>query len=122
MTDRELLEMAAKVAGYQIDGPASKYMVQGYTFESLLRINESGGHSVWNPLNDDGDAFRLMVLLNIYPVPSVNASKNDGAVSVYYPVDSYGQEQSIREHIDGDHLAATRRVIVRAAAEIGKTK
>jgi len=110
MTDRELLEFAAKAAEYEVE------------LTSPYEAEINGEWHEWNPLENDGDAFRLMVLLNIYPVPSVNASKNDGTVSVYYPVDLYGQEQSIRERINGDHLAATRRVIVRVAAEIGKTK
>ena len=101
MTDRELLELAAKAAGYQIDGPASKYMVQGYTFDSLLRLNEQGGHSVWNPLTDDGDALRLAVKLGI----DISKSQVD-----------YWDKNST------DPYAATRRAIVRAAAEIGKEK
>ena len=99
MTDRELLELAAKAAGYQIDGPASKYMVQGYTFDSLLRLNEQGGHSVWNPLTNDGDALRLAVKLGI----DISKSQVD-----------YWDKNST------DPYAATRRAIVRAAAEIGK--
>jgi len=113
MTDRELLEFAAKAAEIEIEFDKTS---------GLFWLNNRYSCLWWDPLTNDGDAFRLMVLLNIYPVPPVNASKNDGIVSVYYPVDSYGQEQSIRERINGDHLAATRRVIVRVAAEIGKTK
>ena len=56
-TERELLELAAKAAGYKLDGLASRFIAQGVGLDDLLRVNESGGHSVWNPLNDDGDDF-----------------------------------------------------------------
>lgn len=47
MTDRELLELAAKAAGYE--------------------RNSAGpiGPCEWNPINDDGDALRLAVKLGI---------------------------------------------------------
>ena len=106
MTDRELLELAAKAAGYQIDGPASKYMVQGYTFDSLLRLNEQGGHSVWNPLTDDGDALRLACRLHIN-------------VFIYHDETSTATLGVVAKNW-GSVEANTRRAIVRAAAEIGK--
>ena len=117
MTDKELLELAAKAAGYQIDGPASKYMVQGYTFDSLLRLNEQGGHSVWNPLNDDGDALKLAVKLNLRLVH--HPVLNQVLVRPYHS-NEWGDEA--REDCENhpDPYAATRRAIVRAAAEIGK--
>jgi len=126
MTDRELLEMAAKAAGYRIDGPASKYMVQGYTFDSLLRVNEQGGHSVWNPLTDDGDALRLAVNLRIdlslwLYKNSAEAKTHIGAGrGISLTSDNPRPINSHREGNGNDSYAATRRAIVRAAAEIGK--
>lgn len=55
----------------------------------------------WNPLIDDGDALRLAVKLNIdHGKPGMRLSID------WSPAD--------------DPYAATRRAIVRAAAEIGK--
>ena len=115
MTDRELLELAAKAAGYQIDGPASKYMVQGYTFDSLLRLNEQGGHSVWNPLTDDGDALRLVVKFRMM-IDFITAP-NSWMVGCTVAASSAGNFYE-----KGFTAEATRRAIVRAAAEIGKGK
>ncbi len=104
MTDKELLEKAAKAAGYStapyFDGPhigANKYE---YT----------EGPNGWNPLTDDGDALRLAVKLNLI------IEFYQTYVYVYYSM----SEKTFEEDHDGDSYAATRRAIVRAAAEIGK--
>lgn len=88
MTDRELLEMAAKAAG-------------------LAFWHENG----WNPLEDDGDAFRLAVKLEI-------TLSHYGATHVCETATG----RALADEVDttGDGYAATRRAIVRAAAEIGK--
>ena len=97
MTDRELLELAAKAAGYNAFPSHANQMI------------ESG----WNPLNDDGDALRLAVSIGIaidpreYDLCGVCTVTEDGALFVEDP----------RSQEPG---AATRRAIVRAAAEIGK--
>ena len=51
--DRELLELAAKTCG---ELTPSWYNNENY-FDGVL--------SRWNPLKDDGDAFRLMTFLNL---------------------------------------------------------
>lgn len=84
MTDRELLELAAKAAE--------------------LPPIEWGNpkRDAWNPLEDDGDAMRLVVRLKqlgLWKAPMINKS------------------------IDGWHedaYAATRRCITTIAAQIGK--
>jgi hypothetical protein len=86
MTDRELLELAAKVAEIEYDGIAAKDIYSGHYVIP------------WNPLTDDGDALRLAVKLNV-------------------PLDGFTIAPS--EWMN-DPYAATRRAIVRAAAEIGK--
>lgn len=95
MTDRELLELAAKAAGIKIHEKDSE-PPEGF---------ESRG---WNPLMYDGDALRLAVKLWI---------------EVYQYHDSaaclWKGDEIIELHKD-DPYAATRRAIVRAAAEIGK--
>ena len=104
MTDRELLEAAAKAAGM----PAFASGATG------LRVSHDGVRSgyIWNPLTDDGDALRLAVKLGIdisqFPVTE--------KVEAWAHM-SYG----LGEDYKGDPYAATRRAIVRAAAEIGKS-
>lgn len=101
MTDRELLELAAKAAGIEL------FWHSGW---NLLVIERT--HRAWNPLTDDGDALRLAVKLGIDLMhtnihePKVHAMA-DWEVEVV--------EDSIE-----DPYAATRRAIVRAAAEIGE--
>jgi hypothetical protein len=90
MTDRELLELAAKAAGL-LEMAVGDKDIQRY----LLR---------WNPLTDDGDALRLAVKLDLTVMI--------GAVR-----DVSGQLSLDKSE---DDLEATRRAIVRAAAEIGR--
>lgn len=64
MTDRELLEFTAKVAGYdqltewceQITDYDSPHYMQW----ALHEKGPGGQCKSWNPLLDDGDAFRLL--------------------------------------------------------------
>ena len=104
MTDKELLELAAKAAGYEYTTRADhdRLMVLG---NDLLR-------RPWNPLTDDGDALRLAVKLKL----EVEWWKT--GVNVFHPV--YAPMPI--EHLEDDPYAATRRAIVRAAAEIGKNE
>lgn len=53
MTDRELLELAAKAAGIEVTGCVADGIPHRF----------GGGY--WNPLTDDGDALRLAVKLNL---------------------------------------------------------
>lgn len=116
MTDKELLELAAKAAGLTnlIYCPAWKCMAE-------FDIDKQGGYfkwdTHWNPLKDDSDALRLAVnlQLGISIPPTV-----DGRIEV---VTFYGPIVSIVElPQNNDRNAATRRAVVRAAAEIGKSK
>lgn len=108
MSDRELLQKAARAAGIEVIGPMGD--------DGLHLFN--GEH--WNPLTDDGDAHRLAVRLLLRV--SVNRAldlKVAGSVTVEYP-DKDGYYYALAEAvIDGDPLAATRRAIVRAAAAMG---
>jgi len=60
-SDRELLTLAAKAAGYWDD-----------EFECADRLPRFD----WNPLTDDGDALRLAVLLNIFDSPEWITHRN----------------------------------------------
>ena len=99
MTDKELLELAAKSIGIEI-----KHWIG------------SDPHSPkWNPLKDDGDALRLAVKLGISI--DFNFADTLGEVSAAQVLQPYQYE-----NMGVDPYAATRRAIVRAAAEIGKGK
>ena len=111
MTDRELLELAAKAAGYVLGQHSQK--------EWAVTL----GGKEWNPLIDDGDALRLAVKLRI----TIDLTDCECCVSVYAnQIEGEGADVSIRhsdhfvDHETSDPYAATRRAIVRAAAEIGK--
>lgn len=89
MTDKELLELAAKAAG----------------MEEPLTFN------VWWPLEDDGDALRLAVKLKLCFGPNF-----EGDLAVCFGDNG----NNMTEPFGNNPYAATRRAIVRAAAEIGK--
>lgn len=106
-TDKELLELAAKAAGYEVIGWADDWNREG---EEVAKISAGSGlYTEWNPLTDDGDAFRLAVKLSL--VVHCGNFTARGPASLEW-TDGYGN----------DPYAATRRAIVRAAAEIGKHK
>jgi hypothetical protein len=102
MSDSELLKLAARACGYEV-----------------LYIDDDGGvscrdgsHSYWwSPLAYDGDALRLAVTLEILVLTARGYAVANG-------VDSGGT--CVRIPFDSDPYAATRRAIVRAAADIGR--
>lgn len=97
--DRELLELAAKAAGYDVEFDKP---------HPIIIINGVGKY--WDPLIDDGDALRLAVALKI----SVTISEFNRTVC------RQGTEfRSITEHGE-DAGAATRRAIVLAASYAGE--
>jgi hypothetical protein len=112
MTDRKLLELAAKAAGIAatFDDELGDMFVYGDRSPEMSRY--------WNPLTDDGDALRLAVKLSIdieHQCPGVEAYRS------FYHEDYKGGGQKVYgEEDDDDPCAATRRAIVRCAAELGK--
>jgi hypothetical protein len=107
MTDRELLELAAKAAGYVSHGYGE--LCGG---SPSLYLQEADFTGIWSPLTDDGDAQRLAVKLGLQIVHYSVTSKGPDRVSAGRngsPI-PYGK----------DPYAATRRAITRAAAAIGK--
>lgn len=116
MTDRELLELAAKAA--EINIWPEPWGGINPTGSGVYRVNEGGNTSFsWNPLTDDGDALRLAVVLE---------KQMDSQFVMYFGcqdvIADIGRDDEIAEfHTRGsDAFAAARRAIVRAAAEIGK--
>ena len=133
MTDRELLGLAAKAAGYEV----LDWYGERYTTTDGDRLFP------WNPLADDGDALRLAVALNIEyvfqsicivvaKVSRIGGSifdKKHSATVDYVPEEmlasSYGPDISHANYLVSTGMIrgkapAVRLAIVRAAAEIGR--
>ena len=105
MTDKQLLEYAAKAVGFAgaldfLNTQMGKYWVRTYGY--------------WNPLTDDGDALRLAVKLKMrIGIDSLQ----EGFVIV---MSSDKLTPDTHETINNDIYTATRKAIVRAAAKIGE--
>jgi hypothetical protein len=112
MTDRELLELAAKAGG--LVGTYVKDYDGGYYYsgntEGICYRFAGGESHVWNPLTDDGDALRLAVKLQLHLEWWPGLGKVAACTAEKQTAEPYG----------ADTYAATRRAIVRAAAEIAK--
>lgn len=65
ITDRELLELSAKAAGFQIVLGRNDSDAQVLNQNAFYLRNAKGVRSEWNPLTNDGDAFRLAVVCHI---------------------------------------------------------
>lgn len=97
MENRELVEMAAKAAGLHIKVASN----------SGRGLKVHGNCNWWNPLTDDGDAFRLAVKLQL----EIYIDHRGVAVRTHC-----GLKVLEREF----HAEAARRAITLAAAQIGK--
>jgi len=95
MTDKELLELAAKAA-------ALERTKGGYINDRFMPVN-------WNPLKDASDTLSLIVRLEL------SIEYHDGYVIV-----ETKDGGSVSQELGHNPFDATRRAIVRAAAEIGK--
>lgn len=113
-TDRELLELAAKAAGQEVWTDIDGQLYTGHPERQ------------WSPLTDDGDALRLAVKLNLRIEVNFGGEDHFASAGVenpdYCPYEPYGSDTKwIGDSEDGDDpCQATRRAIVRAAAEIGR--
>jgi len=114
-TDRELLELAAKAAGYAFKWES----VFGSFIEEVepTIFDEGGFGQFWNPLTDDGDALRLIVACKLDLYQGFGDSPE---VWVGYHLLGIARQKHCCEEIGSDAAATTRRAIVHAAAEIGK--
>jgi len=97
VTDRELLELAAKATGINIK--MDRIDADDKFIGFIVGARNTGKKSAWNPLTDDGDALRLAVKLGLFMRQAV--------------------KEIPRSEYEKDPYAATRRAIVRAAAAIG---
>jgi hypothetical protein len=115
MTERELLELAARASGIDAEfHPELGYGPEGMWLKGARSPDNS---KYWNPLTDDGDALRLAVKLRIVVDYYERRSATECACAAWISGANGGAEH---EELGADPHAATRRAIVRAAAEIGK--
>jgi hypothetical protein len=105
MTDQELLTYAAKAIGFSYDDEVQ--CIYSWNMDYVY---------FWTSLENDADAFNLMVKLNIEPSFSDCEVRAD-----FYNVKGIDGRYVI-EHFKGEDekLKALKRVLTRAAAEIGK--
>ena len=110
MTDREMLELAAKAGGYArheyVENSARDGRVVTGHYDSLLEV-------CINPLTDDGDALRLAVYLEF----EIDITRTGVAVRT-----RCGLKVLVNKTEEPDLCAAARLAITRAAAEIGRQK
>jgi hypothetical protein len=115
-TDRELLELAAKAAGIEHDGYRDSVALDHYDDRSGQAGMKLRPYGVWNPLVDDGDALRLAGHLGI----TVEQIQEENLVWAFKPrYERMGERKRSQER---DIMPATRRAIVRVAAEIARAK
>ena len=118
MSDRKLLEMAAKAAGLNIK--AHRLDSDDTPTHMIVGAKNTRQRDLWNPLTDDGDALRLAVALEL----EVYFGDDEAGTSVHVGYaadpDSASMVRYCIQPSNADPFAATRRAITRAAAEIGK--
>jgi hypothetical protein len=98
-TDREMLELAAKAGGIELEWDDAELPGYYSDWRGLPQWN------TWNPLADDGDRYRLLKTMNM-KICFKDTFVRCGDVIVMWPDDEPTPE----------------RAIVRAAAEIGKAQ
>lgn len=104
MDDIELLGLAAKAAGYQVEWVKNS--------GCFYRREEEIGCEAFDSLDDDGDAFRLAAILDLdiqwFPKQRFVSASRPGVAEIIGWVDESGR------------AGALRRAITVAAAKIGK--
>lgn len=97
LSDRELLELAAKASGYGVESCREDDEIH-------IKTWDHGNYTRWEPLTDDGDALRLAVRAQL-------------ELTVFRDhVTAFHATGWCDELNSGEPEAATRRAIVRAAA------
>ncbi len=104
MTDREMLELAARAAGIKGE------VINAEGLGAWIPM-PGASSAVWNPLDDDGDALRLAVYLEF----EIDITSTGVAVRT-----RCGLKVLVNKTEEPDLCAAARLAITRAAAEIGR--
>ena len=119
-SDRELLELAAKAAGYKFkwfkvkQWKEMKSKIGPYRYcTGTVEVYGHHHSKPWNPKVDDGDALRLSVQLDM----CIEVNRVDEVVTV---TGGYRGDYRAVEMFGDCMFAATRLAIVRAAASIGE--
>lgn len=99
----ELLEHAARAAELTVLGRVTQGLAWG--------LQVKGVDGTWNPLEDDGAAFRLAVKVSIQVLNPTGGGGHVGAQRSAFEV---------WKLVNGDLCTATRRAITAVAAEMGK--
>lgn len=102
-SDRELIELAAK---------ATELPECGWMGPAFMYVKDNA-FTDWNPLNDDADAEHLAAAL------ALEVDIHRTGIAVRTPM---GHKILISAKEESNPDVATRRAIVRAAAEIGKNR
>lgn len=122
--ERELLELAAKAAGIKIirsrlaDPLWSDMLIENSNVE-----NDGNPSARWNPLTEDGDAFRLAGKLRIDFTWQPAMEEVIAYPTMHDTLEITEEYKEYSDHglpVDTYRYAALRRAIVRAAAEIGR--
>ena len=112
--ERELLEWAAKAAGY-----TGRVEFSGLTDECFFAFGMSEqnprGRSTWNPRHDDGDSRRLEVALRLWI-----RYRDNGTINVCWYDEQGFFSGYVTEPLGCDPCDTTRLAVLRAAAAIGK--
>lgn len=107
MNDRELLELAAKACGYDTSNHWNAERLK--LDPPVIGLVIDGVSTNWNPIDIDGQALRLAVHL----FQDIHFWYFDNSISV---------GNNLRVTCGSDPVASARMAIVRAAAEIGKSR
>ncbi len=107
MTDRELLELAAKAAGIPL-----QWKEDGRSFQLI-----KGFPFTWDPIADDGDSLRLAVKLEIDICTRYLSDRKEAWATCLLSGKEFGVKV---DFFNEDQGSAIRESIVRVAAEIGR--
>lgn len=114
MSDRELLEAAAKAARLLVQKNVTVVDADDSLKGIKVRAAPEDRYREWNPLADDGDALRLAVACSLdIIVNQITVLAGD-----ITPGSTWAKEEC-RDGVPEQRAAATRRAIVRAAARLG---
>lgn len=106
MQERELLELAARAAGYQLQRMCDP-VESGETGSEFFHLDGR----YWNPRNDDGDSMRLAIDAKI----SFGISKQTGRPLVCWSVNGDIRRSEMHKEPDPPQYAESRVEWVRAA-------
>lgn len=114
MSDIELLRLAAKALALPMCGEWD-CAAEG---RGIIIGHGNGDLRPWNPLSDDGEAFRILIDLGITIRRGVGIVTAD---YLFFNPDTIDEYKVICQMVLDDYRLAARHAIVRAAAEIGSS-